>query len=208
MNKSKIILLLLAIFYVVGIIGISFTPWKDLLLSLTPLILGMSFAAIYVSRIERKTEWLYFLLFCGGIGWTVEWIGVHTGLLFGTYSYGANLGPKLDEIPVMIAVNWCLVTVTSASLVGRLKIYKWWRPMIAAFLMVILDVAIEPVAIQSDFWSWETAYIPMYNYVCWFFIGLFLQIVLFLTKLEESNIVNDGLFFIMLVFFLALNILN
>jgi putative membrane protein len=208
MYKSKIILATLSIFYVVGIIGISFSPWKDLLLSLTPLILFMSFAALFIARENRKTEWLYFLLFCGGLGWTVEWVGVHTGMLFGAYSYGENLGPKVDGIPLMIAVNWCLVTLSSASLSGRLKVGKWWKPFIAAFLMVVLDIAIEPVAIQSDFWSWETAYIPIYNYVCWFFIGLLLQIVLFLTELEESNIVNDGLFFIMLFFFLALNLLN
>jgi putative membrane protein len=74
--------------------------------------------------------------------------------------------------------------------------------------MVVLDFAIEPVAIQSDFWTWAGGVIPFFNYVCWFVVGLILQLVLHFTELNETNKVNDGLFVIMLLFFLSLNFLN
>jgi putative membrane protein len=64
----------------------------------------------------------------------------------------------------------------------------------------------EPVAISSDFWSWTDGYIPIYNYVCWFIVGLFLQLIYHFFKLNEANKVNDALFIIMTLFFIILNI--
>lgn len=208
MSKSLKLIGILVIFYTVGVIGVSFSPWKDLLLALTPLVLLMSFTILIIAREHKKTEWYYFLAFCGLVGWTVEWVGVHTGLLFGDYAYGENLGPKLLGIPLMISVNWCLVTITSASIAGHLKFGKFLNAFVAATLMVVLDFAIEPVAIQSDFWTWAGGVIPFFNYVCWFVVGWILQLVLHFTELNETNKVNDGLLVIMLLFFLSLNFLN
>jgi putative membrane protein len=71
--------------------------------------------------------------------------------------------------------------------------------------MVALDFLIEPVAMKSDFWTWENGVIPLYNYLSWGLVGLFLQIVFQKTSLWEENKVNDTLFITMFVFFIVLN---
>ena len=40
-----------------------------------------------------------------------EAIGVNTGLLFGTYEYGANLGFKIFGVPLIIGVNWTVLII-------------------------------------------------------------------------------------------------
>jgi len=55
---------------------------------------------------------------CFWTGMAVEWIGVHTGSLFGDYYYGINMGFKLDGIPYLIGSNWA---------VRILAFYRWRR---------------------------------------------------------------------------------
>ena len=54
------------------------------------------------------------------IGFSAELIGVHSGMLFGNYSYGNNLGLKLAEVPLIIGINWGVLAVTSASITETL----------------------------------------------------------------------------------------
>jgi putative membrane protein len=36
-------------------------------------------------------------------------LGVHTGILFGNYKYGNALGLKLNDVPILIGINWFIV---------------------------------------------------------------------------------------------------
>jgi putative membrane protein len=71
--------------------------------------------------------------------------------------------------------------------------------------MTGLDFLIEPVAVSSDFWSWENGAIPLFNYVCWFLIALPLHFYLIKRKTPEQNPVSIGLFLVLIVFFGVLN---
>jgi putative membrane protein len=84
-----------------------------------------------------------------------------------------------------------------------LKIVKHniFTPIIASLLMVGLDFLIEPVAINSDYWSWENNQIPLYNYVCWFLISFLIHIVYQKNKLTEQNSVYNCLYIVLVVFF-------
>lgn len=206
MTRVLKINLVLTIFYVVGFIGITQTAFKDIFLSLTFFTLLLSFFALWLTRNKKKEEWYMFVAFVYVLGFFVEWIGVHFGLLFGNYGYGDNLGPKVSGIPIIIGVNWLIVSVTAASIAKKWRWGIWLRPFIGALLMVGFDYILEPVAINSDFWIWENGVIPFYNYVCWFAIGLLIQVVYHFTNLNESNKVNDYLLVLMTVFFVSLNL--
>ncbi|MFN2335752.1 MAG: carotenoid biosynthesis protein, partial [Bacteroidales bacterium] len=39
----------------------------------------------------------------------IEAVGVNTGRIFGTYTYGKALGPALWNTPVIIGLNWFLL---------------------------------------------------------------------------------------------------
>ena len=72
--------------------------------------------------------------------------------------------------------------------------------------MLGIDVLMEPVAIKSGFWSWRGGNIPLYNYICWLIVALFLQWVLFKLKKAETNKVYDTLLILMVLFFSFLNL--
>lgn len=200
------IILVLVILHVVGLVGISISQTRDLVLSLSPINLFIGFLLLLVSEIKNRRLLLIFIVIAFVVGFGSELIGVHTGILFGNYSYGANLGIKLLEVPLIIGINWAVLAITSASLTENLTENKSVKVLLNTLLMVFFDFIMEPVAMKSDFWSWHNDEIPFYNYVCWFFVALLLQVIyLFFFKIK-SNIVYKSLFIIQLVFFTLLNL--
>jgi putative membrane protein len=200
------IILILVILHIVGLVGISIPQTRDLVLSLSPINLFIGFLLLLVSEFNNKRSLLTFILFAFVIGFGSELIGVHTGILFGNYSYGANLGLKFMEVPLIIGINWAVLAITSASLTEKLTEYLSVKVLVNTVLMVFFDFIMEPVAMKSDFWSWHNDEIPFYNYVCWFFIALLLQVIYLIFFKIKSNIVFKSLFIIQLVFFILLNL--
>lgn len=205
MNRKEIILSsILVIFYLVGIIGTHISIYKPTFLGLSSFNLLLSFVILFMARGDKSTFFIRFIGFAFIVGMLAEWIGVHTSLLFGSYSYGKNLGFKLLDVPLIIGINWVMLTVVTSSLVNRMNIVVNAKVFLSALLMTLFDVLMEPVAIRSDFWIWNNGIIPFYNYVCWFFISLGIQKVYFHYKLVESNKVHDLLFFNLIIFFTSL----
>lgn len=196
----------LIIFYTVGTTGILLPRSREWFLDLSFLNLLLSFGVILVARRSKHLFFLGFLLLCFSVGMCAEWIGTKTGLLFGDYAYGENLGPKLWGVPWVIGLNWGILVVTAASLVAKLRLSALLSAVLGAALMTLMDFFMEPVAITSDYWSWHTAKIPIYNYVCWFGVSLPLHYLYYRFELIESNKVFDFLFCILILFFLVLNI--
>ena len=205
-KKEKLVIVFFGIIYLVGFFGSIIPAYRTLFLSLTPLILILSFCAILFTLSRPIKPTLTFLLFSGLVGFIAELIGVNTKLLFGNYHYESNLGVKIAGVPVIIAINWAIVTIGAAHCSALLSANKLARMIIAAFLMLLFDFILEPVAIKSGFWNWEGGLIPAYNYICWFFIGLFLQIIYFSKIKHDSNKVIISLFLLMTVFFICLNL--
>lgn len=199
-------ILVLLILHVVGLVGISIPQTKDLVLSLSPINLFIGFLLLLVSEFKDKRSLLTFILIAFAIGFGSELVGVHTGILFGNYSYGANLGIKFMEVPLIIGINWAVLAITSASLTEKLIENLSVKVLANTVLMVFFDFVMEPVAMKSDFWSWHNDEIPFYNYVCWFFVALLLQLIYLIFFKIKSNIVFKSLFIIQLVFFTLLNL--
>lgn len=118
------------------------------------------------------------ILAVGIIGWAVEAIGTNTGVIFGGYTYGPSLGPKIFATPFAMAINW-MISVYLITMVLRPQIINIWRLGFAgALLMVIYDILLEPVAIRLDMWSWETGTPPVQNYIAWFIVSFPLVMLL------------------------------
>ena len=205
-SKENILLLILLIFYTVGTVGILLPEYREFMLRFSAMNLFVSMIILILSRKNHVLPFWRMLAICFVVGIVVELIGTRTGLLFGNYAYGANLGPKVFGVPWIIGVNWGILVVCSASWVNRLQAHLIIKALLAALIMTALDLIIEPVAIDSDFWTWKSAKIPIYNYICWFVIAFPLQWLNFKLKAVESNKVANGLLVIMTLFFLILNI--
>ena len=112
------------------------------------------------------------------IGMSSEWIGVNTSWLFGSYFYGENLGVKLGGVPLLIGVNWAVLSLISADLVHRLNTSKYIKALLAASLMVGLDLFMEYSAASLDFWYFEGGLAPLKNYLSWFAVAFVIQLLI------------------------------
>ena len=203
--SDKYLIAILIIFHLVGLVGLLLPDFKNLILSLSFLNLLLAFFVLLLAEKENIGLLIRFLFLAFVIGFGAELIGVHTGLLFGNYSYGESLGPKLWDVSIVIGINWGVLTVTAASVTYRMNLPTSIKLLINALILVVFDFVMEPVAMKNDFWSWENNTIPFYNYVCWFFVALILQLIYTIIRKPYSNKVFNALFFIQFIFFIILN---
>ena len=113
-KKERLVIIILSILYVVGFFGSIIPAYKSIFLSLSPITLCLSFIAIVLCTKPPKTPTFLFLVFAGVVGFIAEFIGVNTGLLFGSYRYLTNLGIKIAGVPLIISVNWSILTIGAA----------------------------------------------------------------------------------------------
>lgn len=205
LSKELLIMFVLIILYTVGIVGFCIPELKEIMLPISGTILYLTTIGVVLSsRDILKILLFLFIAFC--IGFSAEVIGIKTGILFGDYSYGTNLGYKFLGVPIVIGLLWGVLAVGSASCVAQFPILKKQAPFLASLLMLGIDYIMEPVAIACDFWSWEGAAIPLWNYICWFGIAFILQVILKRGKLTELNKVFSLVFILIALFFSLLNL--
>jgi putative membrane protein len=204
MISERWIRIILLVLYIVGAVGMLMPSTRAWFVQLSALNLAISFAALIASRKTNRTTFLLFLSLAFIIGITVELIGVHTSYLFGSYYYGNSLGWKWHGVPLIIGLNWGILTVTSTAIIHRLQFNKHIESILAAILMVLFDYILEPVAIKLDYWHWTEGTIPIYNFICWFGVSYILQLIYQRLKLTEVNKVAESLFLMMFIFFTLL----
>jgi bisanhydrobacterioruberin hydratase len=101
----------------------------------------------------------------------VELYGVQTGNLFGTYTYGDNLGWKLFGVPLIIGVNWVALLMFAQQLTTHYigVNSRFFSAVSVGVLMTTFDLLLEVLAPQFDFWSFtHMNYAPMVNFIGWF----------------------------------------
>jgi len=200
-HKNKILIGIIILFHLVGSVGLAIPSTKAYFLSLSSYNLLLSFLVVLIAPGLKRLRFYLFVLFVFLIGYGVEWIGVHTHYLFGIYSYGKNLGFKLSGIPLIIGINWVVLILVTHSISLKFLNHNIFTPVLAAIFMVGLDFLIEPVAIKSDYWSWFENHIPVFNYVCWFFISLIIHFIYRKIRLTEQNTVYNCIYIVLVVFF-------
>lgn len=205
-NPSRTIIVVLLVFYMVGIIGL-LSPFQPLFLQLTPFTLVLSFSLLLLQIPERNWNVFLFLLAAFVVGIVAEIIGVHYGFLFGDYAYGKTLGPKVMEVPWAIGLNWFMVIYSSAILASHLSVHWIVKAAATAGLAVVYDYIMEPVAMQLDFWQWAEGVVPLQNYIGWFLVSIFLALLFFLLRINPRNKIALPLLLIQLFFFSSLRLL-
>ncbi len=207
-SKVSVARLFLVIFYLVGLLGFSFELTFPLFQKLVPLNLIVSALLLFSfhNRWDVKSILLFVTIPVFGI--LVEIIGVNTQLFFGNYSYGESLGLKIFNTPVLIGLNWLILTYCIYSSFVRFR-EKWFFIFPAAAIMVGFDFILEPVAMQIDMWDWQGGIVPLKNYVDWYWVSLIIFFFMWITKFRAKNELASTLILIQFLFFLSLNfILN
>ncbi len=185
-NKNTVSIFVIWLVTISGMIGI-YLGHLDWFISKTPMNLILGLLLLYWNYPPKNAwrSWIIWLLVYL-IGMIVELIGVNTSLLFGTYRYGENLGVKVFGVPILIGINWVVLTFLTATISKSFIKNKWLAILFGSILMVLLDFFIEPTAPIFDFWSWESGSAPFRNFVDWFVVSLLLQIIVKNDLPEES----------------------
>ena len=205
-SKTYLAIGILIIFYLVGIVGLSMDEYRPLFAGLSALNLLLTAGLLVWANADNSKRFYAGMLLTMSIGFAVEVLGVHTGLLFGSYYYGKALGWSLFEVPLIIGVNWFLLAFATQGIAQKLVQNSWMQIVVGSTLMVGIDLLIEPVAIALDFWHWDQELIPTQNYLMWFLVALPIQYILQKTTTQMNTSICLGVYGIQLAFFMALNL--
>ena len=221
--KNQIALFLAILFHLCGVIGILFTPYKEWFISNTPFTLLLMALLLIFTQQQKNISFFLFFIVAFATGMTAEIIGVHTGKLFGNYSYGNILGIKFFDVPLLIGANWFIIIYCAGCIIHQLNewIYKKFgdemqlSPSLkiiafvldAAMLTTFFDWLMEPIATRLGYWQWlGDGKIHFFNYLCWFAVSAALLLVFNKLKFNKHNQFAVHLFIIQLLFFLVLSL--
>ncbi|OON71197.1 hypothetical protein B0919_03230 [Hymenobacter sp. CRA2] len=194
------------LFYATGFVGLGFSDDPGFYLQFMPLTLLLTAAVLLgFDRHSPAPMFGWFALTVMLVGFFVEVAGVQTNVIFGHYSYGTTMGPKLLDVPIIIGLNWLILTYVTGGLAQRLPLPGFVRALVAALLMVGMDVCIEPVAVHFGWWTWFADVIPMQNFKAWFAVSLILQVYLNRSNVQPGrNPLVPFVYMLQLLFFFGL----
>jgi putative membrane protein len=196
-----------AIFYLVGVLGLSFPETRPLFIRLVPFALILGFAGVLLFH-EAKWNWktltAFVLVYISGF--VIESIGVNTGIIFGEYIYGETLGFQIFETPLIIGMNWLFLVYVSSSLTERINSGRFISFLLPPVLMVVYDLVLEQVAPDLGMWNWKNEVIPLQNYIAWFVVAFIFVLVFRLLNIKTSNKIAPLIFILQFLFFLSLMI--
>jgi putative membrane protein len=199
-NFSIALIWLFAIFGIIGILSSEYSKW---FLSLTPLHLFLLFGALIVNIKELNIKTILALSIPFFLGFITEALGVNFGLIFGTYIYGENLGYKVFGVPLMICVNWAILTAATADVAKYFAKHIIVSSFIGAALMTGLDFAIEISAPRFDFWEFDNGLVPLQNYVGWFVTAFVAHLGYQYFKIKTNTKISWHILLSITVFFTA-----
>ena len=175
---------------------------NEFFLSTTPYVLSLTLLLLILNHdlSDKKSKIGLILIFLFGL--IVEILGVNYGLFFGEYNYGANLGPKIYEVPYVIGFNWVLLIIATGSISDKLiKGKEIYKILFASFLMVLIDLLIEKSAPKLDFWEFVISPVPFSNYLWWFIFSIGFQYIFFKTVKTREYYLSSNILVIQFIFF-------
>ena len=197
----------LLLFHVTGFAGLAFSKDPSFFLRFMPLTMLLTLGLLLAFQPRRTASFWSFCVVTMLAGFFVEVVGIRTNLLFGQYEYGSALGVKWLGVPLLIGVNWLIVTYTAGILARYLPLPNFVRALVAALLMVGLDICIEPVAIRYGFWHWQYDVIPLLNFKGWFAVSLILQVYFNRVEFSKRNPLAPFVYLVQVLFFFGLGML-
>ncbi|MES3017073.1 MAG: carotenoid biosynthesis protein [Bacteroidota bacterium] len=205
LSKQNISSLIIILFHLVGLYGFLNPNLTDFFIQLVPFHLLLMLALLVISGNDGSMNIRLFALVVFIFGFLIEVAGVNTGLIFGSYTYGATLGLKLWETPLLIGVNWLILVYSTGVLLNGFRLNKYLLALLGAIILVSIDFLIEPVAIRYDYWSWTEQIIPMQNYLGWFAVSFTMFILFTSVNFKKQNRSAIVLFVAQVCFFIILN---
>lgn len=198
--KLKISIIIVWLFTVSGVVGI-LSSQSDWFLSMTPLNLLMYLTIILINIKTYNKRVIIALIIPLVLGFVTEALGVNYGLIYGSYAYGNNLGPKIIGVPFLICINWMVLTVVTADVARFFSKHLIVSAILGALMMTSLDFIIEISAPRFDFWEFEDGIVPFQNYIGWFVTSLVAHLAYQKLRVESNPILSWHVLVSIILFF-------
>jgi hypothetical protein len=120
---------------------------------------------------KRGRVWVSIMVTGSLLGFVAEYLALKTP---DSYRYCKFWPMILDTVPLMVVISWggLIYCVMQAS---HSMPMKWWlRPVYDGLLAMGVDLSLDPIAIELDYWKYDTSNdqhwfgVPFLNYVGWF----------------------------------------
>jgi len=206
-NRKAISIII--IFHLVGLIGLSIPLTRPIFLYIVPYHLLLMLAVLVLNHNRVDNRFIFFMAIIFISGFAAEWVGVHKHWLFGDYFYGNTLGIKISRVPLIMTVNWFLLTYSASVLMQRSRLKSMlFRVIIGALILTLLDLLIEPVAVRLDYWHWADGVVPFKNYLSWFLAGVVMLFIYELFRFKYQRVVAPVFLLIQFIFFGILHLVQ
>ncbi|TAG01338.1 MAG: carotenoid biosynthesis protein [Cytophagia bacterium] len=207
--QYQLSLVLLIMMHIAGVIGLHWHITHFYFQYLIGFNLILTNIILFSFHQSFEKKFIISFLLIAFLGFLIELLGVHTGVIFGKYQYEWALGFKIAEVPLLIGLNWVMLIYCSSHCVEyffSLDKYKKTlaivlKSILVATLMTSIDYFIEPFAIRFHLWQWENNIIPLQNFIGWWISALLLSFIFFNLSFERKNSLAMPLYFIQFLFF-------
>lgn len=206
MVREKFAFKILVVLFFAGFFFHLLPYTREIVMSITDSFLLVT-NALVLYFVFREYFSLKLLLWGAGtflITFLLEFLGVQSGLVFGSYHYGDTMIMQVGNVPIIIALNWMILILATYSIVFGLIGNIWISPFLSSLLIVLFDIILEPVAIKLDYWQWLGNEVPLQNYIAWYLISLFFSMALSILNIKVESKILKWYFYLQTIFFLLL----
>lgn len=129
----------------------------------------------------------------------VEALAVETGMPYGEFHYGSDLGAlAFGKVPWIVPFAYLPILVGAIALAGNTMLgsSSWLKLCaLASFANVAVDLAVDPAAVAASFWQWSTPGpyygVPLINFVGWLLTSFIYSSIFYF--LARSKIRDGGI---------------
>jgi len=197
----KSIIVTLIIGHLVGLVGIPMCLKNPEVFSVSwAFLIG---SILLLALFHQKFEWNQLLPSIAVVllGFGAEVYGVKTGNLFGDYYYGNSLGIKVFAVPLIIGLNWLMLTYITKVIAQKLVSYRAMQVVVGSLLMVGYDFLLEIPAERLNMWHWFDGAPGYQNFVGWLLVAAVAHLFFIHKDVKFQNRLALPLFVIQLCFF-------
>ena len=174
------------------------------------IILGYGYFLFHGSIFWGWFNMFIFVLIAIIVSTINEIIGSKYGLIFGgeyRYDSKSTPGPMIYNIPLIIPIVWSgliYMGLNYSSFINNAMItvvsFQKVIPLIilAGFLLVVLDMVLDPIAVDENRWSWVnpgTYYgVPLLNFFGWFLTVTMILFIFFSIHIPTIDLTETSFF--------------
>ena len=150
----------------------------------TPYIADVLFffgVLIHSSRLWGAERTLIYVFSAMLLGYSAEFIGINTGIVFGDYHYNANNPGMIFNVPYFIPVQYAYLLYGTNMLCLaicdklHLRRHVWMLAILTGVIMTLKDLCTDPIkSTVEHIWIWPHGGVyfgePVHNFVGWFFV--------------------------------------